>query len=81
MADGQEPLASCRQGKCPQYYYVTFQCYIAVAMNLAAAVAAFILIDWEAKQADKSRVVSKLMLFVGQYVCMRAISFELQKDR
>jgi hypothetical protein len=50
-------------------------------MNLAAAVAAFILIDWEAKQADKSRVVSKLMLFVGQYVCMRAISFELQKDR
>jgi hypothetical protein len=82
MADGRKPLASCREDserKCPQYHLIAFACYIAVALNLAAAVTAFILIDWKAKQAAKSRFVSDFMVNVGHVGCMKLSPLSFSK--
>ncbi|KAJ2917893.1 hypothetical protein MD484_g2509, partial [Candolleomyces efflorescens] len=70
MADGDKPLSTCdhKEGNCPRWYYIALTCYFAVALNLGAAVAAFILSDWEAKHAAKSIFVPEILLAVGHFV-------------
>jgi hypothetical protein len=48
-------------------------CYCAVALNLAAAMTAFILMDWKAKNAVKRGFVSERMLNAGHFVCMSSV--------
>jgi hypothetical protein len=54
--------------------------YNAVALNLAASMTAFILMDWKAKKAVKSGFVSERMLNAGHFACMSSIAFELRKN-
>ncbi|RXW21995.1 hypothetical protein EST38_g3857 [Candolleomyces aberdarensis] len=67
---GQGNLDNCGGfgGKCPEYYTIGSSCYTAVALNLMAAMNAFILKDWRIREAHGNQSMTKYWIPIAHIV-------------